>query len=198
VRIGVKTLDSMLDGGLPRKSLTLVAGEPGTGKTILSAHFILKGTLEGERGLYVTFSEEKAAFIENLAAMGLPFHEMENKNAAYVMDLLTVREEGLNSAFELILRRLEDTDTKRLVIDSFSVISQIFGEKINARIMLHSILRRILREMECTTIIISEGEDIRGSMESYVSDGVLLLRKKELDGRQFRELEIAKMRGTAA
>jgi hypothetical protein len=34
-------------------------------------------------------------------------------------------------------------------------------------------------------------------MESYVSDGVLLLRKKELDGRQFRELEIAKMRGTA-
>lgn len=196
-KTGVRELDFVLDGGLPRRSVTLVCGGPGTGKTILSFQFMVEGAREGETGVYVTFGEERATLMQNMSAIGYPLHELEEKNLVNIMDLLTVRESGLNATFETILDKLEEVDASRLVIDSYSVISQIFREKINARIMLHSILRKLLCRQECTTIITSEGENLQDSMEAYVSDAILVLRKKEISGRQLRELEIVKMRGSA-
>ena len=40
---GINELDNILAGGLPKGSVTLVTGGPGTGKTILSIQFILNG-----------------------------------------------------------------------------------------------------------------------------------------------------------
>lgn len=164
---------------------------------MLSFRFMAEGARQGENGVYVSFCEEKATLAQNLTSEGHSFQEMEEKDLVTIMDLLTVREGGLTTTFDLIFDKIEEVNAKRLVIDSYSVVSQTFDEKINARIMLHTILRKILRELGCTTVIISEGEDIHNSMEAYVSDAILLLRKKELNGRQIREMEIVKMRGTS-
>ena len=164
---------------------------------MLSFQFIAQGAREGETGVYVTFCEEKTTLAQNLTSAGRSLQEMEERNLVTVLDLLTVREGGLTTTFDLIFDKIQEVKAKRLVIDSYSVVSQTFDEKINARIMLHTILRKILREMGCTTVIISEGEDIHNSMEAYVSDAILLMRKKELNGRQIREMEIVKMRGTS-
>ncbi len=56
-RTGIRGLDDILGGGLPRDRLYLIDGEPGTGKTTLALQFLLEGEVRGERGLYVTLSE---------------------------------------------------------------------------------------------------------------------------------------------
>jgi hypothetical protein len=43
-------LDSVIEGGFPRGSQILLAGEPGSGKTAFSAQFLAKGTGEGASG----------------------------------------------------------------------------------------------------------------------------------------------------
>jgi KaiC/GvpD/RAD55 family RecA-like ATPase len=50
--IGIKGLDDLIGGGLPRGSWTLVCGENGTGKTVISMKFIWQGLCAGESCLY--------------------------------------------------------------------------------------------------------------------------------------------------
>ncbi|MEB3860231.1 MAG: KaiC domain-containing protein, partial [Desulfurococcales archaeon] len=55
VRSGIEGLDELLGGGIPRGSIILVAGHPGSGKTVFSAKFLYEGaTRWGEPGLYVS------------------------------------------------------------------------------------------------------------------------------------------------
>jgi hypothetical protein len=82
-------------------------------------------------------------------------------------------------------------------------VAQAFEDKIEARIILHIVLGKIVRQLGCTTILIVEvptgREDVGIGVEEFVADGVLLLKKEfspKLDGRLVREIEISKMRGT--
>ncbi len=89
---------------------------------------------------------------------------------------------------------------RRLVIDSFSAMSQAFSEKIDARIVLHTVLGRMTRLSGVTTILIAEkplGSDaLGGGMEEFVSDAVVILTHSLERGYLIRNLDIVKMRGT--
>lgn len=66
--------------------------------------------------------------------------------------------------------------------------------------ILHTILSKMVRQAGCTTLLIVEtsiGRETLGlGVEEFVADGVIILRKGEIEGRLVRELEISKMRGT--
>ena len=51
---GIVGLDKILNGGLRERSSVLIAGPPGTGKTILALQFIVEGARRGEGGIYIT------------------------------------------------------------------------------------------------------------------------------------------------
>ena len=59
-------LDLLVGGGFPFGSLILLAGNPGTGKTVFSAQFIYRGAADyGENGVYVSFAESREVFLRN-------------------------------------------------------------------------------------------------------------------------------------
>jgi KaiC/GvpD/RAD55 family RecA-like ATPase len=49
---GIKGLDDLIGGGLPRGTWTLIYGENGTGKTIAGMQFIWQGLCAGEVGIF--------------------------------------------------------------------------------------------------------------------------------------------------
>ena len=49
---GIKGLDDLIGGGLPRGTWTLIYGENGTGKTIIAMEFIWQGLCAGEACVY--------------------------------------------------------------------------------------------------------------------------------------------------
>ena len=201
VPTGVSGLDELISGGFPRGSLIVLAGNPGTGKTIFSATFIYNGIVNyGERGIYVSFAENREAFLGNMLSLGLDFERLEEEGMFRFLDMVTAREEAAPTVMETVLREVSGFGAKRLVIDSFSALAQAFKEAHEARIILHTILSRVTRLMGCTTILIVEnphgGERIGLGIEEFVADGIIMLRRTRMDGRLLRDLEILKMRGT--
>ncbi len=67
--IGVSEIDALIEGGVPRGAAVLVAGEAGTGKSVMCLEFILAGIREGEPGVYVT-ADEPGRVLETAASLG--------------------------------------------------------------------------------------------------------------------------------
>jgi len=102
VASGIDGLDELVGGGFPRGGLIVLAGNPGTGKTIFSAQFLYRGAVDqGERGVYVGFAEDKEQFYRNMRALGLDFERLERDGLFSFLDMLTVREAGISSILEL-------------------------------------------------------------------------------------------------
>jgi len=201
VPTGIDNLDNLIEGGIPRGSLVLLAGNPGTGKTVFGIQFLCKGAEDcGENGIYVSFAESEETIMYNMSKLFGRDLRNEVNGKVKILDFTTVTEKGLGTLLGMILEKVTELKAKRLVIDSFSAMAQAFKEPIEARSVLHNILGKIVRNLGCTTILIVEVpigiEKIGISIEEFVADGVIILRKGNYEGRLFRELEIEKLRGT--
>ncbi|TMI27034.1 hypothetical protein E6H36_04045 [Candidatus Bathyarchaeota archaeon] len=201
VPFGVPELDNVIEGGLPKGSLVLLAGTPGSGKTAFAARFLFEGTTKfGEKGIYVSFAEGRDAFFMEMERYGLDFKKLEQEGKFIFLDLMTVKSEGISAATQVIVDTVTDLNASRLVIDSFSAMAQAFPQVIEARSILHTILGKIIRQAGCTTLLISEvpvGTSRLGlGIEEFVADGVLRFSQREVGGRILRILGIHKLRGT--
>ena len=201
VPTGIKGLDPLIGGGFPKGSLIVLAGNPGTGKTIFSAQFLYRGVVEySEKGIYVSFAESRETFYGNMKSYGWDFEDLEKKGDFKFLDVVTGREELLPTILERIVDEVHKMTAKRLVIDSFSAMAQAFEKPIDARIIIHTVLSKITRHEGCTALMIEEvpfGEEKIGlGMEEFVADGVLLLERRIFDGMLLREITILKLRGT--
>ncbi|MEM1589179.1 MAG: ATPase domain-containing protein [Candidatus Bathyarchaeia archaeon] len=200
ITTGVNGLDNVLDGGFPKGSLVVLVGNPGTGKTVFSACFLYIGAANhGEKGIYASFAENKEAFIENMRSFGWDFERLERERLFRFLDMLTVKEQAVSSVLNMIISKVERLGAERLVLDSFSAMAQAFKEPIDARIIVHTVLSKLIRGMGCTTLLIKEtygdySKNIFGA-EEFVADGVIRLSTEELEGLRLRSLEILKLRG---
>ena len=58
VPTGISGLDELIEGGLPKERTTLICGGPGAGKTTFAIEFLYNGIKFGERGMFVTLSDD--------------------------------------------------------------------------------------------------------------------------------------------
>src|SRR5512143_3854830 len=72
VPTGIKGLDEILNGGLPKGRPTLVCGGPGCGKTLLAMEFLARGAIEyDEPGVYMSFEETAEELGQNFASLDI-------------------------------------------------------------------------------------------------------------------------------
>ena len=60
VATGLKGFDKLIEGGLPSGSLTLVSGNPGTGKSIFCMQTAFNIAKKGSAALYISFEQTEA------------------------------------------------------------------------------------------------------------------------------------------
>jgi circadian clock protein KaiC len=197
---GIDGLDKLVEGGFPRGSLIVLAGSPGSGKTIASAQYIYHGATKlGESGVYISFGERKEVFFENMDRLGLDFRGLEKGGKFRFLDLMTTTSAAVSDTLEVALDEVRHIKAQRLVLDSFTAMASAFNDKINARIILH-LLEKLMRDVGCTTLLLVEipmGQVGLGlGFEEFVSDGIILFETVEVrSGIQKRSI-IRKMRGT--
>ena len=200
ISTGVPGLDPLIEGGIPKGSTVMIAGRSGSGKTILCAQFLYNGFNKNENGLYISFSESKAQFYTNIKTLGMDFDKFEGQGKFTFLDFASLTKDGIQDTLEEILATIRTTNTKRLVLDSFSAISLAFEHQSEARNAIHVLLGKIMRSEGITSLLVMEipygRENMGYGIEESVVDGIILLDHTE-DNTSPIILRVFKMRGTA-
>jgi len=201
VLTGSLELDSLLDGGFLSNSMILLAGNPGTGKTILAAQFIYAGaTKYGDRGVYVCFSEPKRDLIQRMQAFDMNFEDLISSRMVSILDLTYTTETDIQSAINQIFEELVNTKARRLVIDSITALFVGLKSEIEKKFILR-LIYKVIQKSNSTTILTMDKpwskRTVTESIEEFASDGIILLENLYNEkGVLERHLRIPKMRGT--
>jgi circadian clock protein KaiC len=201
VRTGIPELDEMLGGGLPRGSVILVAGNPGTGKTTFAAAFAYEGARTGEPTVYLSFAESKKKFYKYMKQFGMNFEEAERRGLFEYVEAPTIADiEAMERIIEIFIERLVKLKAKRAVIDSISAVVQVMGRD-KARAALHNMVR-MFESNNVTALLIEDlpyGVDVVGhGVEEFLVDGVIVFKVLREVGLTRRIMEIRKLRGVTA
>ncbi len=197
---GISGLDALIEGGIPKGFTVLIAGNPGTGKTVLTTHFLYDGLTKNQNGIYVSFSEADYSFFKNTDRFGMKFREFQKQNKFSYIDFSAVTHDGIQDALEEVLATIKQTHAERIVIDSFSAILQAFVNPNDARIALHIVLGKMLRAEGVTNLVIGEvpiGTTTIGSgFEEFVADGIIKM-EHGISNVSPIKLKVIKMRTTS-
>ena len=70
---GIRGLDEITEGGLPKGRPTLICGSAGCGKTLFAMQFLVHGTEIGEPGVFVSFEETQEELEQNFRISRIRF-----------------------------------------------------------------------------------------------------------------------------
>ena len=204
---GIRGLDEITDGGLPKGRPTLVCGAAGCGKTLLAMEFIVRGAREfNEPGVFIAFEETGKELADNVASLGFDLPSLIRRKKV-VVDYVRVERSEIEETGEFDLEGLfirlgsaiDGIGAKRVVLDS---LEALFAGLPNEAIV-RAELRRLfawLKQKGVTAIITGEqGEETltRHGLEEYVSDCVIALDHRVHNQVATRRLRIVKYRGSA-
>jgi circadian clock protein KaiC len=199
ISCGLPALDDMLHGGLYEKSLWLVAGPTGTGKSFLATHFVAGAVAAGHKALLHSFEESHDQLLRNATAWGLDLEAMEASGR-----LCIVAEAPEAASLEDHLQRVKSTiDTfhpDRVAIDSLTALQRISTVKSFREYVLGLTYHIKLRAMAgLVTSSVTDFLSADGSGElhvSTISDVITLLHYVPVGGEMCRGLQVLKMRGS--
>ncbi len=203
---GIKGLDEITEGGLPRGRPTLICGSAGSGKTLFSMEFLVHGaTLHDEPGVFIAFEEKTDELAMNVASLGFDLKKLQDEKRIKLDHVQVERSEieetgeyDLEGLFIRLGYAIDSIGAKRVVLDT---IESLFAGLDNMAI-LRAELRRLfgwLKEKGVTTVITGEqgeGSLTRQGLEEYVSDCVILLDHRIDNKISTRLLRIVKYRGS--
>lgn len=198
ISTGISGFDELIEGGIPENSLVLLTGGTGTGKSTFAMQFLINGAKNSEPGLYISLEESAEKNIQQMKMFGWDVEEFEKKS------LITIIQPELYD-FDKLLELIEESvikyKTKRLAIDSISLISLYFKDDFKIRRSLLA-LEEMLKKLKCTTLALSEikegSDDISlYGVEEFIVDGIIVMRLKIHQNSYVRTICIRKMRLTS-
>ncbi|WP_437883006.1 ATPase domain-containing protein [Pseudomonas sp. LRF_L74] len=195
---GIASLDALIEGGLPKASVTLATGPAGTGKTCMGLSFLAQSTPE-EPGLHFGFYETPQRLRLKARAIGIDLQAMEDNGALHLIWQPT--SEGLLDSLGIrLLNAVEEKGIKRVVIDSLGGMARVTTNTPRL-IEFFSALMNELRARDVTVLGTWEMRDLFSADVnapapelSSVVDNLFLMRFVEIESELKRMLSILKMR----
>ncbi len=213
IKSGITGFDSLFENGIPKGSSILVAGGPGSGKTIFCLQTIADAVSKGERCLYLSFEESEERLKQHMEDFGWDWLDMEKKGFLKIsrqepfrlannIEAMLAKAKGellidINDVLEVLPAGFKPG---RIVIDSITAIGSAFiGKEEGYRIFIEQLFR-YFEEIQATTFIISETEQLPTKYsvtgtEEFLADGVVVLYNLQKGDVRLNALEVLKMRG---
>ncbi|EKV30699.1 hypothetical protein C882_4036 [Caenispirillum salinarum AK4] len=205
---GIRGLDHILNGGLPRGHAYVVIGEPGTGKTTLGLHFLLEGLKQGERVLYLTLSQTEdellgiarshdieldAGIVRELSPSGLARLATRDQTVLQTTD---VEFAATMNAIENIIK---ETAPARLVLDTVGEIRLLSSSPLRFRRQFLEI-KDMLGRHGVTGVVLDTAESsdiLSGDIDAMAHGVIRMTWNLPPHGTARRRIAVTKLRGHA-
>lgn len=194
---GSAALDAILGGGIPAQSVTVVAGEPGSGKTVFTLQALFHHARHGKKCLYfATLSEPSLKVIRYMQLFSFFDSRLIEEHVVFADLGSALRKDGVEKALAQMMHRVESEGPDIVAIDSFKAIHDLLPKDSDSRILVYD-LAVGLAAWGTTTLLVGEytHEDIGVSPEFAIADGIVRLTNERQELTTARQFEVLKMRG---
>ena len=205
---GVPGLDEVLLGGLPRETLLLVKGPPGSGKTTIALQFLLEAVRRGESCILATNAEAPEQLKMIVASHGWSLDGVhvtaltetaegeDFKSSDYT--LFPEAEVEVGETLQHLFSEIERLRPTLVVLDAISSLRVMAPTPAFYRRQLKRI-RDFTSAHSCTTIILDEATTSEKDLRSQtLADGIIELQQLDFNfGADRRRLRVRKLRGCA-
>ena len=200
VPTGIKGLDDAMAGGFIKGSINLVAGSPGSGKSIFAMQYLVNGAKKyNEPGVYITFEERKNKITQYMGNFGWDLKNLIANKKIEILEQspMDIKKATAKELLGLKFKIVKELKAKRLVIDSMSAFSLLFKDDFEKR-TAHIQLFEMLRDWGVTALLTAEYdiEDHKSMPLDFEVDSIVWLYNMKKADVRTRALEIYKMRGS--
>lgn len=194
---GTPGLDTVLHGGVPEGHATIVNGEPGTGKSVLSLQFLS----DAERGLYIGFEEREKELRRNAQGLDIDLSGVEildlspSGDEFFAGDSYTVFPAGEVDGEDLldtIASRLETSEIDRLVIDPLSELRSLLPDDYQFRQKITALFNALTDRGVTTFCTVQTDSRSAESDLQFLGNTIIDLHRST----HHRTLEVTKYRGS--
>jgi len=200
INSGIPRLDTILGGGLPVGSLIVIAGSPGTGKTILAQQVCFSnGTPEHKAVYYSTIAEPPEKFISHLEVFDFFDRAalVEKVEFINLEEMLQADESGLARMMDEIVRKCIEEEPSVVVVDSAKALRDFSGDGRSLRVSIYHLAARIAHT-DTTLLFVGEygPEELESAPEFSLADGIVELVYESHEPSDRRWLRVRKMRSS--
>jgi circadian clock protein KaiC len=193
---GNAALDGVIGGGLPPASLIVVAGSPGTGKTILAQQIAFANATDDRKALYyTTWSEPHEKLVRHLEQFAFFDAAALGDRVEFLHLAELAVEGGLGAAADEVLRRSFEVRPAVVVIDSSKALHDI----VSAEVFRRTIYDLASKLAHTGAVLVLVGEyttaETQAEPEFAVADGIVQLENEAHGPTDRRRLRVLKMRG---
>lgn len=195
---GIPGLDSILGGGFFHRSIYIINGRPGAGKTIFGSQICFHVVGQGERALFITLlAETHGHLLANLESLSFYDAEAVSRSLNFINGYSVLEKDGLSGLLALLRATIREHKASVLVLDGLVTAEQISGSDLAFKKFIHE-LQTLVGVVGCTVFLLSSGKsDEVVRPEHTMVDGIIDLQDELEEMRAARTLVIRKLRGTS-
>lgn len=206
---GISGFDEITRGGLPRARTTLIVGGAGSGKTVLSLHFLVHGARAcGEHGIFVAFEESAERIAINAGSFGWDLESLAGNELTFIdaqpsADVVRSGDFDLDGLCAVLDATIARTHAQRIVFDALDVVLALLPDAASRRRELHRIHNWLLARSLTGVMTFKSGLDEREWISEqpfgflqFMVDCAVILNHSVVLGVSQRNLRVQKYRGS--
>lgn len=199
---GIRGLDEMMGGGIPKGDAVIIAGPTGSGKTTFATLFIAEGLRRGESCVIIIFEERPETYAARAKTAGVDVERAIRDGKLRVIYLRPL-DLSVDETFDAVSVAVREMKATRVVVDSISGLEMALAPTF--RQDFRESLYRLVNGVTGLGVTIVMTVEVVGQESglqftnygvSFLTDHIIVQRYAEIEGQLRKIVVIVKMRGS--